>query len=316
LGVIKLTDAGSNKAIGRIQARHPDDENYRLEIFANGEQFAALNYFQNIAGVTNITIEDNPYPKNGCPEATVDDYEISNTTSLNYTDFDEEFLNITDVNEPFLNYTNVNVTNNLNYTDDKVSNHHEENEDTKDLWESCKYSNRFLESISGNGVYESRLYDDIFYMGGPPSYRKRHTEGEKGLLWEEKMAQKNDTYEGHMLFGTYREKHIMHCKLDNDGTDTNVEIGTTNKNLNWRTDEYTVRNDDKINIDITQGNEEDDFNMKLSYNNERIFDGWFYLTEIIHRYARQNVPAMIDRHLEEFKETHSKTTEYVSNYFR
>merc|ERR1740124_781590 len=301
MGVIKLTDADSNKSIGRIQARHPDNENYRLEIFANGEQFAAVNYFQNIAGVTNITVEDNPYPDHECPEATFDDYEVSNTTSLNYTDVDEEFLNITDVSESFSNYTNVNVTN-----------YHEE-EAPKDLWESCKIVNRVLESISGEGVYESRMYNDVFLIDYPLSIRM----DEKitvGLIFEEKMAQKNDTYEGHIMFGSY-QKNTLHCKLDNDGTDTNVEIGASNKYLNWRTGEYRVQTDDKINIDITHGNEEDDFNMKLSYNNERIFDGWFYLTALIHRYARQNVPAMIDRQLESFKDTHSETTQYVSNFF-
>jgi len=302
MGVIKLTDADSNKSIGRIQARHPDNENYRLEIFANGEQFAAVNYFQNIAGVTNITVEDNPYPDHECPEATFDDYEVSNTTSLNYTDVDEEFLNITDVSESFSNYTNVNVTN-----------YHEE-EAPKDLWESCKIVNRVLESISGEGVYESRMYNDVFFIGDPLSYRMRETEGTKGLIFEEKMAQKNDTYEGHIMFGSW-EKNTLHCKLDNDGTDTNVEIGASNKYMNERTGEYRVQTDDKINIDITHGNEEDDFNMKLSYNNERIFDGWFYLTALIHRYARQNVPAMIDRQLESFKDTHSETTQYVSNFF-
>merc|ERR1719436_2342001 len=89
LAVVKLTDAENKKSIGRMQVRRPDDENYKLEMFMNGEQFAAVNMFQNIDGVTNITVEEN----GDCPEATFEDYEVSNTTSLNNTDYDYTYTN-------------------------------------------------------------------------------------------------------------------------------------------------------------------------------------------------------------------------------
>ena len=268
-------------------------------MFMHGEQFAAVNYFQNIAGVTNITVED--MPDGECTEASVEDYEISNTTSLNNTDYDEASLNYTDVSETFLNYTDTNVTN------------HNEEENTMDLWDSCKTVNRFLESISGDGVYESLVFNDVFFIGAPPRYRMGQTDGWKNLIFEEKMAQYNDTYEGYIKYGG-RSKKIMHCKLDNDGTDTNIEMGTSESYQN-RWGMISTLESGKINIDITKRNGEEDLNMKLKYNDERIFDGWFYLTELIHRYARENVPAMITRQLEGFQETHSETTQYVSNLF-
>lgn len=292
LAVLKLTDAVSKKSVGRMQVKHPDDENYRLEMFMNGEQFAAVNYFQNIAGVTNITVEDNSDYECTEPidEPTFDDYELLNTTAQNYTDYDESYLNNTDTSEGF------------------------QNETARGLWDSCKKVNRFLESISGDGVYESRLYNDIFYIGAPPGYRKRQTENNKNLIFEEKIAQKNDIYEGHITAGASK-KNTLHCKLDNTGTDSSVEIGTTSKYLSWRTDEWEVAEENKINVDITKGNEKEDLNMKVKYNDELLFNGWFYLTELVHRYAKENVPAMINRQLDGFKETHAQTTQYVSNYF-
>jgi len=69
-------------------------------------------------------------------------------------------------------------------------------------------------------------------------------------------------------------------------------------------------------MDITPSDkEEDDFNMKLSYDDDRIFDGWFYLTRLIRRYAKQEIPAMIERTLDGFKETHAQTTQQLSEFF-
>ena len=73
---------------------------------------------------------------------------------------------------------------------------------------------------------------------------------------------------------------------------------------------------EKIKMDITPSDkEEDDFNMKLSYDDDRIFDGWFYLTRLIRRYAKQEIPAMIERTLDGFKETHAQTTQQLSEFF-
>lgn len=125
----------------------------------------------------------------------------------------------------------------------------------------------------------------------------------------------NDISTSWAWFGGY-ERNAMHCKLNNSGEDTNIEMEMKNTYLDWQSGEYRPSGgDEKITLDITPStNEEDDFNMKLSYNDDRIFDGWFYLTRIIQRYARQQVPAVIQRTLENFQETHAETTNQISEF--
>jgi len=276
LAVMKLTDAEDGKAIGRIQARREDDETMKLEFFMDGEQVAALNYFQNEAGMTNITVEDMQDPE--CK-----------------VDYDDEI--------PSFNSTSLNTTKPINETIKSST------------WDNCKTINRFLESFSGDGVYESRIYKDIFLMGDPPGYRKRATEGEKSLIFEEKITMKDDAYEGTVMFGGDK-RNIMHCKLNNSGEDTKIEMEMKNEYLDWQDYKYRIGSHEKLNLDITPSTkEEDDFNMKLSYNDDRIFDGWFYLTRLIQRAAKQQVPAMIQRTLDGFQESHAETTQYLSEFF-
>jgi len=126
---------------------------------------------------------------------------------------------------------------------------------------------------------------------------------------------KDDVYDAMVLFGGY-ERNAMHCKLNNTGDDTHIEMEMKNTYLDWQSGEYRPSGgDEKITLDITPSTDkEDDFNMKLSYKDDRIFDGWFYLTTLIQRYARQEVPAIIQRTLENFQETHAETTNQISEF--
>jgi len=285
LAVMKVTDAESDKTIGRIQAKREDEENMNLEFFMHGQQLASLNFFQNEGGVTNVTMEDLQDP-----ECSIDYDSISNDeTSFNQT-------------------SNLNDTRPANQTfDDKIEN---------DSWNRCKTVSRFLESFSGDGVYESRIYKDIFLIFDPPGYRKRATAGEKSLIFEETLMMKDDIYDGSVMFGGY-ERSIMHCKLNNSGEGSMIEMEMKNEYLDWQSDKYIPKGKpEKIKMDITPSDkEEDDFNMKLSYDDDRIFDGWFYLTRLIRRYAKQEIPAMIERTLDGFKETHAQTTQQLSEFF-
>merc|ERR1712136_688403 len=78
-----------------------------------------------------------------------------------------------------------------------------DNEIENDSWNRCKTVSRFLESHSGDGVYESRIYKDIFLIFDPPGYRKRATAGEKSLIFEETLMMKDDIYDGTVMFGDY-----------------------------------------------------------------------------------------------------------------
>ena len=65
---------------------------------------------------------------------------------------------------------------------------------------------------------------------------------------------------------------------------------------------YALQNDDKISLDIKDKlDEPNEYDMKVSYNNDWTFDGWFYFTSIIRRYAREQIPAFIDCWLAELK---------------
>jgi len=289
LAVMKVTDADTGKAIGRIQARREDEENMKLELFMQGQQFASLNYFQNVAGLTNVTMEDMQDS-----ECSADDDSIDYELPDDYETYGNET-------------SSFNKTISANQTLDK--------ETDNDVWNRCKTVNRFLESFSDAGIYESRIYKDIFLMFDPPGYRKDATKGEKSLVFEERMMMKDGVYDGSVMFGGY-ERSTMHCKLNNSGEDTHIEMDMRSEYLDWQNDKYISSGNEKIKLDITPSEkEEDDFNMKLSYNDDRIFDGWFYLTRLIQKYAKQEVPAIIDRTLNNFKESHAETTQYLNEFF-
>ena len=271
----------------------------KLEFFMHGQQLASLNYFQNEGGVTNVTMED------------MQDRDCRSDHAIAYDEFSNDSFNQT---SNFNDTRPANQTSNSN--DTRAVNQTFDNEYEKDHWNSCKTVSRFLESYSGDGVYESRIYKDIFLMFDPPGYRKRATEGEKSLIFEETLMMKDDIYDGTVMFGGY-ERSIMHCKLNNSGEGSMIEMEMRNEYLDWQNDEYRPTGQkEKISMDITPSEkEEDDFNMKLSYNDDRIFEGWFYLTRLIQRYAKQEIPAIIERTLDDFKETHAETTQQLSEFF-
>ena len=316
LAVMKVTDAENEKNIGRLQVRKEDEvssskikrkpgcmyqfslyillyhdisfsfyfqETMKLELFMHGEQMGSLNYFQNEAGMTNVTMEE----------------FFPNAEKCGYDN--EEYEQSFNETSSFNDTTSFNQSSN--------------NETNNDVENRCKFVSRFLESFTGDGVYESRIYKDIFLMFDPPGYRKEATKGEKSLVFEEKIMMKDDVYDAMVLFGGY-ERNAMHCKLNNTGDNTHIEMEMKNTYLDWQSGEYRPSGgDEKITLDITPSTDkEDDFNMKLSYKDDRIFDGWFYLTTLIQRYARQEVPAIIQRTLENFQETHAETTNQISEF--
>jgi len=273
LGVIKFTDAETDKSIARIQARRADEENLRLEIFADGREKGALNYFQNAAGMTNITVED--------------------TQCSRFSD------------DPDYSYGSFNGTEFGNYTDTENGTQAQ----------GCKNIRRMLESVSDDGLYESRIYADAFHMR---SYYDPEdldaVAGEKGLLFEEKMSKKGDKYEGSMMFGSRYQQNKMSCVLNNEGEDTHVQMGVSDKYRKWNGDEYKLAESHTMDMIISPSkNEDDEFNFKLLYKEERIFDGFFYLARIIRRFVREVIPAKIENSLSSFQESHAETVNYLSN---
>ena len=109
------------------------------------------------------------------------------------------------------------------------------------------------------------------------------------------------------------QANTLYVKLNNEGNDTGIQVGVK--------DEYRFkgtlisRKDEKIDVEIKSSTkQDDDFNFKLSYNNDRIFDGWFYLTRMIRRFAREHIPAWIERQLSTAKDSHQETLRILSQY--
>ena len=239
-------------------------ENVRFELFRDGKEFATLNYFENAAGMTNITIEDDKYCASNEKQSKKGPCKTNN------------------------------------YVEQR-----------------CRQISRLLERVSGDSMSETRLYKDIKLLGASPDYRESQLGGEKGLIFEKKMSRKNGIYKGHIMVEGYG-KDTIHCTLDNEREDTNVEVGIMSKKWNWRTNRYNIRElSEKINLAITPNtNAENDYNIKFSYNNNRVFDGWFVWTRLIRKYARKSIPLIIDRQLETFQGIYAEYVKYISEYVK
>ena len=88
------------------------------------------------------------------------------------------------------------------------------------------------------------------------------------------------------------------------------------KNSSWgngKTMGLHAQNDDKVSLDMKDKlDKPNEYDIKLRYNNDRIFDGWFYLNSIIRPFAREQIPAFIERWLAELKRQDMKfLTKYL-----
>jgi len=273
LAVVKATDATTDKSLGRIQARSPDDENVRLEVFVNGEQKGALNVQQTSTGITNVTVEDNEL----CDSDEYEDYNYYGGV--------------------------VNVTSS-NPNDTQVSSSSE----------NCNIY-RVLESVVADGVMESRIYQDINFIGAPPSYRRRYG-GEKSLIMEEKWLAKNGIYEQNLLLASRYSGYNLTSLINVEPENTHIRFGANSFYRSYfpKLIVNTV-NEEQLDVEITPSTAEDgEWNFKLSYNNDRVFDGWAYFTSFIRKMAREQIPAFMKRQLDSFKDSHDETFQYLKEY--
>lgn len=278
LAVVKATDATTDKSLGRIQARSPDDENLRLEVFANGEQKGALNVQQTSTGITNVTVEDNEY----C-EDDESDY-----------DYDGGAGNIT---------SSYNSYNSSNSNGTRVSSSSE----------NCN-TYRLLESVVADGVMESRIYRDVNFIGAPPSYRRRYG-GEKSLIMEEKWLAKNGRYEQNLLLGGGYGGYNLTSLINVEPENTHIQLGANRFHRSYSSNNVITRDKEQLDVEITPSTTEDgEWNFKLSYNNNRIFDGWTYFTSFLRKMAREQIPAFMKRQLDSFKDSHDETFQYLKEY--
>ena len=61
---------------------------------------------------------------------------------------------------------------------------------------------------------------------------------------------KDDIYDGSVMFGGY-ERSIMHCKLNNSGEGSMIEMEMKNEYLDWQSDKYIPKGKpEKIEMEV------------------------------------------------------------------
>lgn len=176
---------------------------------------------------------------------------------------------------------------------------------------------RIYERIIGDTFLEQRFYKDVFYIGEPCGFMKREIEGDKGMLWEEKMSAANDQYIYNALVSNGYTVNNFYVNLDNRGQDTKLQIGTVSKSLHMRqgSSQFRIRNSDRLELGIKPSTDEvGEFDLKVSFNNDRLFDGWFIGTKGIRQYARDEYPAAIQLSFTRYKEMHNQTISTLTEF--
>ena len=141
------------------------------------------------------------------------------------------------------------------------------------------------------------------------------TEGDRGLVIEEKLSANKGKYLYNVMFSDGTNIKNIYSSLENLMASTKFQVGAMAKQWDYTHKTYALQNDDKISLDIkAKLDEPNEYDMKVSYNNDRIFDGWFYLTSIIRRYAREHIPALIERFLTEQYLNDKELTNMIRKY--
>ena len=141
------------------------------------------------------------------------------------------------------------------------------------------------------------------------------TEGDRGLVIEEKLSANKGKYLYNVMFSDGTNIKNIYSSLENLMASTEFQVGAMAKQWDYTHKTYALQNDDKISLDIKDKlDEPNEYDMKVSYNNDRIFDGWFYLTSIIRRYAREHIPALIERFLTEQYLNDKELTNMIRKY--
>ena len=141
------------------------------------------------------------------------------------------------------------------------------------------------------------------------------TEGDRGLVVEEKLSANKGKYLYNVMFSDGTNIKNIYSSLENLMASTKFQVGAMAKQWDYTHKTYALQNDDKISLDIKDKlDEPNEYDIKFSYNNDRIFDGWFYLISIIRRYAREQIPGFIELWLAELIRQDMEFSSILANY--
>jgi hypothetical protein len=216
LGVLKATDAETDKPFGRLEALRPDKENCRMELFVDGKNLGALN-LQHSPSTMELTVE-------------TDETCGDSSDSANDTEFE-------------------------------------------DVHYGCnKY--RLLElDMKDKDAVICRMYQDLKYFKSGPGPKDNYIKTNRTKFHEHELFAHDDLCGYDMKFSD------MWSVCEFSGRMRNREENTFMKH-EYRNAVYDY-GDERFKLEYEMGMqgemypvENDDYNLKLKYNNERIFEGW------------------------------------------
>merc|ERR1711981_1477804 len=119
LAVLRLTDAETDRMVGRVQARFADQDNLRAELFYDGGLLGAINWHTTPTS-SEVTMET----EGGCPyreygpyyESSTDSYKSVENFPKQYVD---SYFNDTDYGNDYY-YNNTDYSESGNYTSEKI----------------------------------------------------------------------------------------------------------------------------------------------------------------------------------------------------
>jgi hypothetical protein len=279
LVVLKASDADTDRTMCRVQVKRADKENVRVELFGDGQERGALN-LQHGPTSMSLTVEDS----SKCDDADVYDGYGGNSTTIsangtNYPSNGREPKIYGCINGM---KTNINRVYETEMTDD--------------------------------GLIICRVYQDVFYIGHSDRYRERMKK--RGLVFEQKTVSQVDFDENDvksetgLLFSDGYTTYGMAESCKTVGEKTTMEVEAT-ESFEYSDGDVRRNRPQKLTMEIDRSNSTGDANLKLKYNDERIFDGWFYMIDTVNRAMREHRPTYMSHYTKNSKESHSEMNEML-----
>jgi hypothetical protein len=94
------------------------------------------------------------------------------------------------------------------------------------------------------------------------------------------------------------------------GEKTTMEVEAT-ESFEYSDGDVRRNRPQKLTMEIDRSNSTGDANLKLKYNDERIFDGWFYMLDTVNRAMREHRPTYMSHYTKNSKESHSEMNEML-----
>ena len=163
---------------------------------------------------------------------------------------------------------------------------------------------RLVETVERDGMEEFRLYKDLSFFNAPENYIKLKTEGDKGILLEEKAFAKNGKYFESLLYNDGGKMNTLYYNLTNTGLRSDFQVGATSQY--WlRGGGKTTAEDHNIHVGINPPGFGDDergseLELGVKYNNRRLFSGnlasgWI---ELLQEHLNEMVSKILKERLE------------------